>query len=177
MHNDMGATMIHVTHDQLEAMTLGDRIVLLNSGRVEQVGTPLDLYHRPATRFAAEFIGSPTMNLLPVAIVGGRARLSSGDEVPVTAVPDLPEATLGIRPEDLAIVGSGGPGLPAGIVLVEELGEARIVHVALGDGTTIAVRDTSDPAPRKGENVRLRIDARRQHVFDRDGRRVTGNGQ
>jgi ABC-type sugar transport system ATPase subunit len=156
MHNDLGATMIHVTHDQLEAMTLGDRIVLLNGGRVEQVGTPLDLYHRPATRFAAGFIGSPTMNLLPVTIVGGRARLSSGDEVPVTGVPDLPEATLGIRPEDLAIIGSGEPGLPARIVLVEELGEARIVHVALGDRTTVAVRHTGDPAPRKGACLRSR---------------------
>jgi ABC-type sugar transport system ATPase subunit len=173
MHKDLGATMIHVTHDQLEAMTLGDRIVLLNAGRVEQVGTPLELYHQPATRFAAAFIGSTTMNLLPVAIAGGKARLSSGDEVPLGGAPDLPRATLGIRPEDVALVdGCEAGALRARIVLVEELGESRIVHASLGDGTLVALRHTGEPVPRQGEDVRLRFDARRQHVFDQSGRRV-----
>jgi ABC-type sugar transport system ATPase subunit len=170
MHEDLGATMIYVTHDQLEAMTLADRIVLLNAGRIEQVGAPADLYHRPATRFAAEFMGSPRMNLLPVTLEGGEAVLGSGDRTPIAGAPPQGRADLGIRPEDVALAEEG---VPATVQLVEELGDARIVHAALSDGTVLAVRHPgAGTAPKRRDAVRLRLDPDRLHLFGEDGRRL-----
>jgi len=172
LHDELSATMIFVTHDQLEAMTLADRIVLLRDGRIEQAGTPAELYRRPASRFAAEFIGSPKMNLVPVVVEDGAAVLPSGRRL-VLPVPRSGPAELGVRPENLALVAADAPdALPARVLHVEELGEARIVHVDAG-GTRFALRRSSDaPAPARGETVALRLDAARLHWFAQDGRRV-----
>ncbi|MFO7482248.1 ABC transporter ATP-binding protein [Oceanibaculum nanhaiense] len=160
MHHDLGATMIYVTHDQVEAMTLADRMVVLNGGRVEQVGKPADLYHRPDNLFVARFLGSPPMNLLPVK--AGTKGL------------DLPAArkaeTLGIRSEDISL-SVDGP-LEARVTLVEELGETRLVHATLADGTGLAFRHREDPPPRRGDSVRLALDPARCHLFDKDGKRL-----
>jgi ABC-type sugar transport system ATPase subunit len=169
--------MIHVTHDQLEAMTLGDRIVLLHNGRIEQVGTPADLYHRPVTRYAAAFMGSPTMNLLPVTVADGTATLASGDHVPLPGVPDSGRASLGVRPEHLKVTGAGPDVLSVSVVLVEDIGETRIVHAALRDGALVAFRCGTHPAPHEGDVVHLTFDRRHAHVFDGEGRRVALPGE
>jgi len=173
LHETLTSTMIFVTHDQLEAMTLADRIVLLNKGRIEQDGTPADLYRRPATRFAAEFIGSPTMNVLPVEIAAGHATLPSGERV-VVGTEYEGRADLGVRPENVAQVGPEERGaIRASVIRVEDLGDARIVHAALADGTLLAIRDTTDlPSPRRGATIALRFDPHHLHIFDRDGTRL-----
>jgi ABC-type sugar transport system ATPase subunit len=173
LHDDLAATMIYVTHDQLEAMTLADRIVLLNRGRVEQLGTPTELYHRPRTRFAAEFIGAPAMNLIPVTIAGQEARLPSGEHMKLPGFGDSDCVTLGVRAENVALADPTAPGsIPARVGRIEELGEARLVHVVLRDGTGLVLRDTTEPAPRVDAMVGLSFDARRLHLFDRDGKRI-----
>jgi ABC-type sugar transport system ATPase subunit len=173
LHDELKATMIFVTHDQLEAMTLADRIVLLNNGRIEQTGTPTDLYRRPATRFAAQFIGSPTMNILPATINDGLATLASGERLAIP-IPFTGPADIGIRAENISQVALGeAETLQARVLHIEDLGEARIVHVALRDGTSLALRHADDDAsPRKGDTVALRLDPQRLHLFGRDGRRI-----
>ncbi len=175
MHDNLSSTMIYVTHDQLEAMTLANRIVLLNKGRIEQVGTPTDLYKRPETRFAAQFIGSPAMNILPVRIEGGTAILPSGDRLPADTHYSGP-ADLGIRSENIALTTSGEQNaLSARVLHIEELGESRIIHAALSDGSTLAVRDSAEASlPRNGDMLALRLDPQRLHLFNQDdGARVT----
>jgi len=173
MHERLGRTMIYVTHDQVEAMTLADRLVVLNAGRVEQVGAPTELYHRPRSRFVAGFLGSPRMNFLPVVIAGCEARLSDGTRIAVPRPGLAGPATLGIRPEDLTLAdGENADALAGQVALVEELGEARSIHVELGDGTMVVLRDRGDRAPRRGERVRIAPAADRWHVFDADGLRV-----
>ena len=173
LHEELSTTMIYVTHDQLEAMTLADRIVLLNKGRIEQAGKPADLFHRPATRFAAEFIGSPQMNFLPVSLEAGEAVLASGERLPVATM-HSGSANLGLRPENIALAGPGQPGtLRARVLHIEELGDSRIIHAALGDGTTLALRHPADTlAPRKGDDITLRPDTSRAHLFGLDGLRI-----
>jgi ABC-type sugar transport system ATPase subunit len=173
LHDELKSTMIFVTHDQLEAMTLADRIVLLNNGRVEQAGTPTDLYRRPATRFAAEFIGSPTMNILPVKISAGVATLASGERLTIPTRHEG-EADIGIRPENIAQAAPQEPDtLQARVLHVEDVGDSRIVHAALADGTALTLRHADDSAsPRKSDAIALRLDPRRLHLFGKDGRRI-----
>ncbi|RKQ72908.1 ABC transporter ATP-binding protein [Oceanibaculum indicum] len=165
MHQDLGATMIYVTHDQVEAMTLADRMVVLNGGRVEQAGKPADLYHKPDNLFVAGFLGSPPMNLLPVK--AGAAGLD---------LPGLRKAeTLGVRSEDISL-NADGP-LEAKVTLVEELGETRLVHATLddggkGDSVGLAFRHREDPPPKRGDKVRLALDPARCHLFDKEGKRL-----
>src|SRR5690606_1975113 len=172
-HDELKATMIYVTHDQLEAMTLADRIVLLNAGRIEQAGKPTELYRRPATRFVAEFIGSPKMNILPVTVEAGQVSLPSGDTLSVPTQ-HTGAADLGIRPESIALASAEeSDALRARVLHVEELGESRIIHASLGDSATLAVRHPSDaPAPAKGDEIRLRIDVGHLHMFGQDGARI-----
>jgi ABC-type sugar transport system ATPase subunit len=173
LHEELSTTMIYVTHDQLEAMTLANRIVLLNKGRIEQAGKPADLYRRPATRFAAEFIGSPRMNILPVNVEAGAAILPPGERVPVATIYIGP-ADLGVRPENIALTAAGAPGtLRARVLHIEELGDSRIIHATLGGGSTLAIRHPADaPAPQKGTQIALRLDRDRIHLFGRDGLRI-----
>ncbi|MBL9101253.1 MAG: sn-glycerol-3-phosphate ABC transporter ATP-binding protein UgpC [Myxococcales bacterium] len=172
-HEQLGATSIYVTHDQVEAMTLADRIFLLSKGRVEQTGTPRDLYDRPATRFAAGFLGSPAMNFLQ-ATTGrhdGRpvALLADGTRVPVDPVrfPNLADGvqvTLGVRPHDLALrLGDDPSDLEIRAGLVELLGPELQVHSELA-GTPITLCLETSTGVKKGDPLRLGV--RALHLFD-----------
>ncbi|SIS73966.1 ABC transporter ATP-binding protein [Phaeovulum vinaykumarii] len=165
-------TMIHVTHDQLEAMTLADRIVVLAGGRIAQVGRPLDLYERPETEFVARFIGSPAMNLIPATVIAAgavtRLRLATAEiSLARPTPPDLAgaEVNLGVRPEHL--FPSGGPGLVAGRVdVVEALGEVSLIHLG---GITAKLAGTRQDLG--GQTLRLSADPAHLHLFHR-GRSV-----
>ncbi|NPD17415.1 sn-glycerol-3-phosphate import ATP-binding protein UgpC [Xinfangfangia sp. D13-10-4-6] len=156
----LGTTSLYVTHDQLEAMTLADRLVVLNGGRIEQVGAPLEIYHNPASTFVASFIGSPAMNLLDARIEGGRISLGSTqlDTSPVYG--HSGPVTLGIRAEDLT---PAAAGLPFRTDFVEELGAQRLVHGHV-DGQPLVL--TLDPAMPLHDEMRLSVAAARVHIFD-----------
>ena len=136
----LGTTALYVTHDQLEAMTLADRLVVLNGGKIEQVGTPLEVYHTPASTFVAGFIGAPAMNLMDATIMTGRVHLA-GCDMGAADAPDGP-ITLGLRAEDLQVVETG---LPVEIDYIEELGASRIVHTLVG-GQRMALMAPTDRA-------------------------------
>ncbi|MCA0996069.1 sn-glycerol-3-phosphate import ATP-binding protein UgpC [Alloyangia pacifica] len=162
----LGTTSLYVTHDQLEAMTLADRLVVLNGGRVEQIGAPLEVYRKPASTFVASFIGAPAMSLLDARIEGGRVLLEGHALAEVGNAPG--PVTLGIRAEDLRIVETGG--LPMRVEYVEELGAQRIVHGMVGD-QALAVTDTHDTP--LAQVMRVAFDAARLHLFDAEnGRRI-----
>ena len=156
LHKDLGATMIHVTHDQVEAMTLADKIVVLRAGRVEQVGRPMDLYNDPDNTFVAGFIGSPQMNFLK----SGRLGLSSD--------------TLGIRPEHLGLAhGAAGEGrIPGRVSHVEKLGGETLVYVHSEDHGLLTVRLFGEQDYAVDEAVGLRLDAGRLFHFDAQGQRL-----
>ena len=151
-------TMIYVTHDQVEAMTLADRIVVMNAGRIEQVGSPLDLYHRPTNRFVAGFIGSPAMNFLDPQDL---QRPADGDA-----------ACIGIRPEDLRLAVPGTALLTGTIEHCERLGEVTIVHLRLTRGDRIIAKLPGDAEAVAGSRMELTADPARLHRFDSAGTRV-----
>jgi multiple sugar transport system ATP-binding protein len=179
LHRETGTTMIYVTHDQVEAMTLAQTIVVLNAGRVEQVGAPLDLYHRPANLFVAGFLGSPQMNFwasevrqvdTKSATIRGPGRgdiqISTSTE---TLRPGDP-VTLGIRPEHV-IVGSGEGATTRGrIELVEQLGESHFLYVRTEDGSIVTVRAPGDAGHGIGEHVVVVLPSGLCHLFDPTGR-------
>jgi multiple sugar transport system ATP-binding protein/alpha-glucoside transport system ATP-binding protein len=154
LHNTLKATMIYVTHDQVEAMTLADRIVVLNAGRIEQVGTPLDLYDRPRNIFVAGFIGSPRMNLLPARQIGGALALRA--------------ATVGVRPEHLNVVDSASALIEGSVEIIEQLGEYVLIHVRVADMLVVAKAERTVKAE-VGQTVGLTFDAPRAHLFDEAG--------
>jgi ABC-type sugar transport system ATPase subunit len=156
------ATMVYVTHDQVEAMTLADRIVVMNAGRIEQVGTPMDLYHRPANLFVAQFIGSPAMNILPAVMDGDRPRIAASGPF-----------YLGLRPEDLRPCSEGETPLTQGTVtLVERLGEVTLVHLTDAMGRTLIAKLGGDVTVSRGQALPLTTDPERWHLFDAEGLRV-----
>ncbi|NRR34247.1 sn-glycerol-3-phosphate ABC transporter ATP-binding protein UgpC [Oxalobacteraceae bacterium] len=170
LHKELGTTMIYVTHDQVEAMTLGDRVAVFNGGYMEQVGAPLELYQRPASRFVAGFIGAMRMNFLPCVDVAGRLPLP-GTDGGISAADGL---TLGIRPEHLNIV-APDQGCPARISLIEQLGDAQIVHATLRDSAnSIAIKLHGDQA--RGLQAEQLIgfvpERGRAFLFDQAGRSV-----
>ncbi len=193
LHKQLGATMIYVTHDQVEAMTMADKIVVLNGGRIEQIGTPMQLYHTPATRFVADFIGSPSMNFLPVLLGGSDSGASVGryGETEIR----LPEGvrgrasgnvTLGVRPEhlDIAPTEDGGlrtngraqvsAGALGGTVAVKEtLGGETILYVDTREGDRVTVKVDGDTAIDRGTPVTVSIPLERIHLFDADGITLT----
>jgi ABC-type sugar transport system ATPase subunit len=173
LHHTLGATMIYVTHDQVEAMTMADQIVVLNAGEIEQVGPPLELYHRPATRFVADFIGAPSMNFLTVEFVGGQATYRGSPLGDRWALPDG-EYTLGIRPEHLGIgpAGADGAGLTVTVRVVEQLGGETYLHTESVRGDSLVVRTEGDRGARVGEELSLGLPKDRIHLFDRSGGRV-----
>ncbi len=176
LHRELGTTMVYVTHDQVEAMTLGQRIAVFNQGRIEQCGEPLALYERPANRFVAGFIGSPAMNFLSAQASGpGRVRIGSHEiAVPGTAQDLPPQLLLGARPEHLGL-GPSGEGLPARVEFVEHLGDEQIVHLSLAEGQRLLVRLSAEaPRPRHGEALGVHLPAARLHLFSAaaDGRRL-----
>jgi multiple sugar transport system ATP-binding protein len=183
LHDQLQTTMIYVTHDQVEAMTLADRIVILNQGRIEQQGSPLDLYQRPANRFVAGFLGQPRMNFIPTF-----AKPSASGPVPSIFRTDrtvLPlgqsskiapgsAIDLGVRPDAISVIDSGaGYAIPARIVVVEHLGGSSLLYVQIEgvDGlVTVEQRGKSDLAA--GQDVHLRLDPQEIHLFDERGQRV-----
>lgn len=175
LHQRLGSTMIYVTHDQTEAMTLAERIVILNNCQIEQVGTPMEVYSRPASRFVASFIGSPAMNLLPVTLSGAgdrpAARLGDGAVVPLPAQPKGEGPwELGIRPEAL-MVSSGGM-TRATATVVERLGDRTLVYARLSDGLQVIAQDGGKSQVKAGDSIGLDFDTAELHLFNGQGRAV-----
>ena len=178
LHQRLGATMIYVTHDQLEAMTLANRIVVMSEGRVEQVGAPIEVYRRPASLAVAAAIGSPGMNLVAVTIAAGgddgaRVRLPSGELVQTgAAVPTGASgaaATLGVRPEHL-VAADEGP-FTGTVELFERLGPLSFVHLgARGEAGTIVAQLPGDRAVSLGETLSFTVAPSDTHLFGPDGR-------
>ena len=179
LHHELAATMIYVTHDQVEAMTMADRIVVLDQGRILQVGAPMDLYERPANRFVAAFIGSPSMNFLPVQVENcaeGRVELAMGGGTRIgLARRDarlLPgsAAELGLRPEHAVLCDPpGGAGCVAGHVrLVERLGNQTLVHLDTPAGP-FTLQAMGNLAVRMGDRPSVRLDEKLAHLFAPDG--------
>ena len=176
LHRDLNATMVYVTHDQIEAMTMADRIVVLNAGRVEQFGTPMELYHHPATKFVATFIGQPNMNLIPGVVTAANAGSVSVD-MEGGAVMSLPcdgrsvtpgdRVEIGIRPENIAI----GQGLDMEIGVLERLGGATIAYGKVA-GTNIKMCASlpGDARVKEGERAALGVDPKDCHAFDASGK-------
>ena len=179
LHERLAATMIYVTHDQVEAMTMADKIVVLRAGRIEQVGAPLELYNRPANRFVAGFIGSPQMNFLPVTVAGRDARRRRGD---VTRRADVAGAvaartapaagtalTLGVRPEHLALPTSAADTqLSVTVLHLEQLGAHSLLHGVVTDGETrVTVHVAGQTRVRAGDTVGVTHRGRRCAPFRR----------
>ena len=178
LHRRLAATMVYVTHDQVEAMTLGDRVAVLRDGELQQVAPPMELYHEPANLFVAGFIGSPAMNVLR-----GRVETAAGRPVftgqgltipldrPVAAIPEA-GVVLGIRPEDVQLAeGPESTNLP--VTLVEPLGNAQIVHLALPDNGELVVSTSGQSPVRQDQALAVRIPPRAVHLFHAvTGRRV-----
>jgi len=172
LHQELGRTMVYVTHDQIEAMTLADRIALLRDGKIEQLGAPLDLFERPATRFVAGFLGSPKMNFLPGIIETGEVALCDGTKLtlpPGRKAPNGQAVVLGLRPQHIAKAGAGAaPGhvqLPAIIELVQPTGSRVQVSMPLG-GSSITAEFAAHEVTAPGEQVRIDIDMTRAVLID-----------
>ncbi|HEU4474778.1 MAG TPA: sn-glycerol-3-phosphate ABC transporter ATP-binding protein UgpC [Gemmatimonadales bacterium] len=162
LHRRLAATMVYVTHDQEEALTLGSRVAVMSEGRVEQVGPPLEVYRRPATVFVATFVGSPAMNLLPA------------DLLPSVAASRPSDATLGVRPHDLTVVPRGAGDTDGVVDVVEPRGSELLLYIRLGaggDGPEIRVITPPDLEVAPDQVVGLRLDRGRLHFFDRESRR------
>ena len=167
VHRELGATFVYVTHDQVEAMTLGDRIAVLRDGVLQQVGNPLDVYNHPANVFVGGFIGAPAMNFVPV-VIDGRVAKGSGLEMELRSAPDVERAVLGIRPEAMTEhVPPGTPTVEMKVDSIETLGRDQYVHGFVGDsGTTMVARIDAGARVTRGDQMRLGIDVRQTHVFD-----------
>ncbi len=162
LHRELGATTIYVTHDQVEAMTLADRVVVLRDGRIEQVGSPLALYDRPANRFVAQFIGTPSMNVVPA---------SSLPQLLAHASHALPaDGFIGIRPEFVELDSTLPLGVPATVDMVESLGAETLVYARLENGLQIVSRGTDRVTLRAGDRTRLAFNEGRLHHFDHAGK-------
>ena len=168
LHHELGITSLFVTHDQVEAMTLAQRMMVMNGGRMEQFGTPEEVYARPATTFVASFIGSPPMNLLRGTAEGARFT-TGGQTLPLPqAAPRNGELILGLRPEHALWGGSGSDGWQLRVDVVEMLGAERLVYCRLGE-TLFTVRiEGTLPPPKPGDLLPLQIAAERLHWFDAD---------
>ncbi len=175
LHKALGATMVYVTHDQVEAMTLADKIVVLKDGLVQQIGAPMDLYHNPSNEFVAGFLGAPSMNFLEVEVVstdGGKALVRNAAldpvEVPmrVDRVAAGEKARLGIRPQYLMPSEQKAPGqLHGDVILSERLGSETVVEVRLRDGTPLIAALTRDAVFQLGTPVNLGFDPGMTHLF------------
>ena len=179
LHKALGATIVYVTHDQVEAMTLGTRIAVFNAGRIEQVGSPLELYHRPATRFVAEFLGSPTMNFVPAKASAGSLQVA-GQRLPWPGALHGGDLTLGIRPEHLQVQPAGHtadvPAFSARVQHREHLGDLVIAHCVLADGRTpltVKVLAQHGETLQPERPVRLQPDLAQAQLFDAGGRALS----
>lgn len=181
LHKRLATTMVYVTHDQVEAMTLADRIVVMRAGRIEQVGRPLDLYNEPANLFVAGFIGAPRMNLLPgkvtavapaaVNIEGPGGLFTSLSANGGTLKPG-DDVTIGIRPHDMTISTGSGSALEAQVTLVESLGPETVAHTMTADGQKVVAVLKGQQLRGAGGPVKLHFEPAMAHLFDRSGQRV-----
>ena len=171
-------TMIYVTHDQVEAMTLADRIVVLSAGKIEQVGTPLELYSKPANLFVAQFIGSPAMNIFNAELVqtGQNTRIKTKNrnefDIPITSSTDLEHQTLtvGVRPEDFCLADQETCMLSGKIIFVESLGEVTLLHLDSNESKEpLVVKLPGIINKQKGEVIYLKTDVEKTHLFNKDG--------
>jgi ABC-type sugar transport system ATPase subunit len=180
LHKRVGRTTIYVTHDQVEAMTMADRIVILRDGIVQQIGTPHEVYDIPANTFVAMFVGSPPMNLLPgrLAASDGGRRFVGPATVKLEGlgsfdVLDNDEIMLGIRPENIELAGANEPAtIPGTVELVEAVGSDSFLSVAIADDVSVMVRVAADTRVAEGELVSLRFPPHRIRLFDAKGERV-----
>jgi len=181
LHRLLGATMVYVTHDQIEAMTLADRIVVMNHGRVAQTGKPLDLYYDPANIFVAGFIGSPAMNFFKAKVdkKGAATVTLSGPGLPpfdlaaaAFAAPVGAAVTIGVRPEHLSVEGPGAFKIAGAVELVERLGETSYAHVRIAEGIALIAEMRGRDAPKAGDPITLGADDRDLHLFDENGERI-----
>ena len=179
LHKDLSATMIYVTHDQVEAMTMADKIVVLRDGRVEQVGRPLDLYNTPANRFVAGFIGSPRMNFIGATVTNSQEEPThisaeglalTTTHLPHAQLPQLTPVTIGIRPEHLAF--GTAQDWPLQVSVVEQLGNTSYVHGNLPSGTALTVALNDQTAIRSGSTIFVKPMAGKMHVFLSTGTEV-----
>ncbi|MBV7431096.1 MULTISPECIES: ABC transporter ATP-binding protein [unclassified Acidovorax] len=164
LHRDLGATTIYVTHDQVEAMTLADRVVVLRDGVIEQVGTPLELYDQPANQFVAQFIGTPQMNVVPLP------------QLPPPVQQQAPAGAeggaIGLRPENITVRNTGVTPVGGQVDLVEALGAETLIYVSTPGGAQFVARQNDRTSLRAGDAVSLDIDASQAHWFDPAGRVV-----
>ena len=200
LHQELDATMIYVTHDQVEAMTLGDRIVVMNNGHVQQIDTPMNLYDHPRNHFVAGFIGSPAMNFVDGGVIAGDLLhfVAEGSAFTFAVPPSLAERiaglenrllTLGIRPEDVSVAMESGPTIfagestivhppttaPARLDLVEALGNEVFIYASIGP-YTITARIAPQPLPSLGDPITLAFDLAKAHFFDRESGDRVGKG-
>ncbi len=165
LHQAIGATMLYVTHDQVEAMTLADRIVIMRGGVIEQVGTPDDVYNEPNSVFVGGFIGSPAMNFLKARIDGSDLTFANGDRLSYAARLGAADVIVGIRPEHLLPDDGAGPALSGVVQVVEPLGADTLVHLEImGEALTARVDPFLHPKP--GETLRFRVEPARLRLFD-----------
>ena len=180
LHQDLGTTMIYVTHDQVEAMTMADRIVVLRDGRIEQVGSPLELYHRPANLFVAGFIGSPKMNMLAARarpVEGGlQVRFAGGAELVIPAsghgLAGEAAVTLGLRPEHASADHGAGAPLSGTVRLAEHLGSETIVYLSLDSGEELVVKADGLSDVAVGHRLDIHVPVAACHLFDAGGRAI-----
>ena len=172
------AAVIMVTHDQAEAMTLADRIVVMNDRRIQQVGPPMEIYSRPANVFVAQFVGSPAMTLAPAQLLdsaGEFARLKLGDgcevdtRVPRAQLPSKGEFRVGLRSEAVRVVAEGEATTTGSVELVERLGERSLIYARLADGLPITAEDSGFTLVKVGDQVGLKVDGAAAYIFDADG--------
>ncbi len=171
LHKELGTTMIYVTHDQVEAMTLGDRIAVFNRGIVEQLGQPMELYNRPANEFVATFLGAPRINLVPRPPAADAAPAHQALWAALAAQAPASARHAGLRPEHLQLTAAGA-GIPASVVLAEHLGDSSVIHLRV-DGITdllSAKVGSEHGAIDAGQTVGLRPDAAWALIFGADGR-------
>lgn len=171
------AGVIMVTHDQAEAMTLADRIVVFHDRRIQQVAAPMEIYLRPANKFVAQFVGSPAMTILPVRLADGgehaAVTLGSGTRietrVPRASLPNGGPLEIGLRPEHVRVAAAGAASVEAEVILVERLGERSLVYAHLADGGAITAEDSGTSSLKAGDKVGLSIDGGSAHLFGHDG--------
>jgi multiple sugar transport system ATP-binding protein len=172
LHVALGATSIYVTHDQVEAMTLADRIAIFNEGRIAQIGKPMELYHRPVNKFVAGFLGMPQMNFFDATVDGGSVRLGNGNSVSIPGASQLNgKVTIGIRPEHLRVCDGDGTGetVSGKLSVVERLGSETYAYVDVPQVGSITVRADGDFERRAGRDICIRLDLTHAHVFDASG--------
>lgn len=174
LHDELNGTFVYVTHDQAEAMTMADRIVVMNAGRIEQLGGPLDIYRRPATRFVAGFFGMPTMNFIAGEIAGnGSGAVFKAEKLETKISGDVDAAhagkkvELGVRAEHVFVTDPGQAGaMPATVKLIEPMGDATLVFFDYADGRRLVAKVDPDLVVAPGDDIHFRLDAGNCHLFD-----------